>query len=118
MEASLSVSQQSDGLLLESLTNEEETDIILLKYPAEAGDTYQHTDGDGTTYQIDVSETSASVPAGDYSGCLQYEIRYADSGTVNSIVTVKPGMGPVRWSEGGEADGARYRLTSTNVDGS
>lgn len=117
MQSTLSVSKQSDGLLLESLSNEEETDIILLKYPVEAGDSYQHTDGDGTAYQIDVSETSTSVPAGSYSGCLQYEIRYADSGNLNSIVTVKPGMGPVRWSEGNDSGDARYVLTSTNVDG-
>jgi len=117
MESTLTVSQQSDGLLLESLITGGETDIILLKYPAEQGDSYQHTDGDGTTYQIEVSETSASVPAGDYSGCLQYEIRRADSGNLNSTLTVKPGVGPVRWSNGNDPDDAQYTLTSTNVDG-
>ena len=117
METTLTVSQESNGLLLESLANGGETDIILLKYPAEPGDSYQHTDGDGTSYQIEVSETSASVPAGDYSGCLRYEIRWADSGNLNSTVTVKPGMGPVRWSNGNDPDDERYTLTSTNVDG-
>lgn len=114
VEATLNVSEESDGLLLESLVvggDVEESDILLLKYPAEEGDTYQHTDGDGTTYEVSVSETSISVPAGDYDGCLQYTISLPDIGSL-STVTVKPGVGPLEW-EGGDAT---YELTETNVD--
>jgi len=113
METILTVSQQSDGLLLESVSDVEETDIIFLKYPAEVGDTYQHTDENGNTFEVEVSRTSTSVPAGDYSGCLEYEIRELDGGDLRSIVTIKPGVGPVRVSSFGN----RYTLTSTNVDG-
>lgn len=115
VDATLNVSEESDGLLLESIVvggEVDESDIILLKYPAEEGDTYQHTDGDGTTYEVSVHEESVSVPAGDYDGCLVYTIRFADSGNISSEVTVKPGVGPLEW-DGGDT---MYELTETNVD--
>lgn len=104
------------GIVMESVSGAgEETDVMRFKYPAEEGDTYQHTDGDGSSFEVSVSRASVSVPAGDYDNCLQYEIRDAADGDIESTVTIKPGVGPVLWEEGSGA--ASYELVSTNVDG-
>lgn len=115
LSATLKASETSGGgLLLESLTGsgETETDVMLFKYPVEDGDTYQHTDGDGTTFDLSVSKVSVTVDAGEYDNCLEYTIRNADSGNLESKVVIKPGVGVVKWS----GDDTAYELTSTNVD--
>jgi len=85
---------------------------MLLEYPVEDGDSYEHTDGEGSTYRVVVSRDAVSVPAGDYE-CLLYTISDPADGTVVREVWVKPGMGPVRLSryKGEEV----FSLTSTNV---
>ena len=108
----VNVSQDSDGLVVESSREEgggnEETNVVRLKYPAEAGDSYQHTDGDGTTFTVSVSRTDVTVPAGTFENCLQYKIDGSDP------ITFKPGVGPVRWEFSG-SDNPIYTLKSTNV---
>lgn len=120
IDRTLEVSQQSDGLLLESLSTDADlggaSDIIFLKFPAEDGESYQHVDGDGTTNQVSVSRTSISVSAGFYEDCLRYTIRYAESGNLRATATIKPGVGPVRWEGKFAVQESTWELSATNVE--
>lgn len=87
-----------------------ENPVIRLKYPAEDGDAYQHTDGEGSTFRVDVSEESVSVPAGDYD-CLLYEIREDPGGRPDWEVWMKPGIGPIKI----RTEESTGELISTNV---
>lgn len=112
---------QSDGLLIrgeiitpndpgeESFVSSDDP-AMLLQYPAEDGDTYQHTDGEGSTFQVNVSQESVVVPAGEYE-CLKYTFTDPGSGEILQEAWLKPGMGPVRMDTGEEV----VELTSTNV---
>lgn len=119
-DGSFRVPEQSNGFLLESLTSPfggfpdgEASRVILLKFPVEDGDNYTYTDADEVTYEVTVSRTSESVPAGDYENCLEYAIDRADlAEDPESVITVKPGVGPAEWDD----KGTLYELTSTNVD--
>lgn len=115
------VARQSDGLLIrgEIITSDDpgsepyvssDDPAMLLKYPSEDGDTYQHTDGEGSTYQVNVSQESVSVTAGEYES-LKYTFTVPGGGEVLREVWLKPGMGPVRMDTGEEV----VELTSTNV---
>lgn len=119
MSGTVEVSEQSGGgLILESFGGslENQDDVMRFKYPADEGDTYEYTDGDGTTYEVTVSKTSASVPAGDYENCLKYEFRNVEYEDVDSVAIIKPGLGPIRFG-GKDSEAITYKLTSTNVDG-
>jgi len=90
---------------------------MLLKYPVEDGETYQHTDGKPSTFEATVSmEESVIVSAGEFD-CILYDIeRQRQGGNYRSDVDkvwVKPGLGPVR-SQG--EDGQATSLVSTNVE--
>lgn len=89
-----------------------------LKYPAEDGDKYQYTDAAGqNTFQVSVSKTSISVPAGTFD-CLMYRIVQIRSEFQNvDRLCVKPGLGPVFWSrEGVRGLNTVLELNSTNVE--
>jgi len=109
----VAVEGRSDGLLIRGEISSNDIDdddpVMLLQYPVEEGTTYQHTDGEGTTFRIDVTRESVTVPAGEYD-CLRYVITDLSEGDRVAEIWVKPGMGPVRLS--GEDV---WELTSTNV---
>jgi len=89
---------------------------MLLKYPVEAGESYQHTDGKPSTFSVSVTEETVTVPAGEFE-CLAYTIeRLRQGGNSRSDIRkvwVKPGLGPVRLRQ---EDGLTASLISTNVD--
>jgi len=82
-----------------------------LRYPVEAGASYQHADtiGTGRTFQVSVSRDSVSVPAGTHQ-CLLYTIRVD---TLVAETALKPGLGPV-WVV--LATGDTLPLTSTTLE--
>jgi hypothetical protein len=84
---------------------------MLLKYPVEEGESYQHTDGEGNTFQISVSRESVTVPAGEFD-CLLYTITEVGDPDEITRAWIKPGMGPVRFKEAETV----WELTSTNVN--
>lgn len=89
-----------------------------LRYPVEDGDKYQYTDAAGqNTFEVSVSETDISVPAGNYD-CLMYRIVQIRSEYQNvDRVCVKPGLGPVLWSrEGVLGLNTILELSTTNVE--
>jgi hypothetical protein len=89
-----------------------------LQYPVEDGDKYQYTDAAGqNTFEVSVSETNISVPAGNYD-CIMYRIVQIRSEYQNvDRVCVKPGVGPVLWSrEGVLGLNTVLELNTTNVE--
>ena len=113
IEIDLRLSKQSDGILVASagLSN-----VMLLKFPVEGGTSYEHTDANGNTWQVTASRTSVAVPAGDFDTCLEDAIQSASTGELRATLTVKPGLGPVRWSsEEVFASGGTVELVSTST---
>lgn len=78
------VRPEGDGLYV----MEEDLVGFPLKYPADDGEIYTHTDSDGNEYKIPVTNRTVTVPAGTFD-CLQYEI---DGGSV----CISPDVGPIR----------------------
>lgn len=114
----ISIDARSDGLVV-GVADEEgavlDGEDMLLKYPVEDGETYRYTDSGGdNTFEITVTETSVSVPAGSYEALL-YEIDNVDRPT-NSKIWIRPGLGVLQFYVDGDTSGRVYRLQSTNVD--
>lgn len=88
--------------------------VMLLKYPVEEGESYEHTDGEGSTFEVTVTKETVTVPAGEYD-CLLYTIRdFTGIEAIGWEIWIKPGMGPVRVARWGGNE--VWELTSTNVD--
>lgn len=72
-----------------------------LKYPAEDGEVYSHTDSDGNEYRITVSSRTLEVPAGTFD-CLEYEVEFdgpggeSGFGAVSGSTCISPDVGPIR----------------------
>ena len=79
------VRTQGDGLYV----MEEDLVGFPLKYPAEDGEIYTHTDDDGNEYRITVTDQTITVPAGTFD-CLQYEIESDGSACIS------PDVGPIQ----------------------
>jgi len=71
-----------------------------LRYPAEDGKIYTHTDDDGNEYKITVTDQTITVPAGTFD-CLQYEIEFDGSGAESGLgfsgsACISPDVGPIQ----------------------
>lgn len=91
------VGREEEGLFLA------EADLVEfpLKYPAEDGDIYNHTDSDGNEYKVTVSNKTLEVPAGTFD-CLQYKVEFdgpggeSGFGSVSGSTCISPDVGPIR----------------------
>lgn len=87
-----------------------------LKYPAEDGEIYTHTDDDGNEYRITVTDQTITVPAGTFD-CLQYEIEFDGPGAESGLgfsgsACISPDVGPIQINLGffSEANLTSYSL--------
>ena len=101
--------ERESGLYVSPSEDNESLIGFELQTSVSAGDTYIHTDEDGNSFVVSVSEQSTTVETGTFEVLVYRIVNQANGNT--DVAYIAPGIGPVQLDFRGET----YRLVSTNV---